>query len=217
MNTLLSGSPDSDTESQTSEVAERTSGKNIDGVFYPKEERMIDSYGFEQTKHAIHFHGKDWDIVLSTKRNDLTNAFVRAAAGGTREPEENIMNLRFIASADHLNVKFNVRHKSQTTATEIQKMLSKLGWEEVKGLYEPREKIKGGRPPRPLGGEYHRSSENRSKAKRLAGELSSFGRANVGPDGVRFERGKDYDEEPAPLEEPPLSRQSTNILVGIAV
>lgn len=53
------------------------------------------------------------------------------------------------------------------------------------------------KPPRHPTLRHHHAEDGREGARRLARELSEYGRANVGPDGIDFpEKGKDMDEEP---------------------
>lgn len=58
---------------------------------------------------------------------------------------------------------------------------------------------------------HHRREENdgRAGARRVARELSEYGRAHVGPDGIDFpEKGKDMDEEPEMI----TSRQPSTMI-----
>eukprot|EP00796_Vickermania_ingenoplastis_P003954 gene3954-2817_t len=226
MNVMLQGGAahsDEEEGSQNSKEDSQRLGKNIDGVFYPKKERQIDRMGFELTKHALHFRGKDWDFVLQNKRDDLSRNFVKNASMATREPEEHVQNIRFICTRDYLDVKCLIRHKAHTTAQEIQDLLANFHWTDVKSLYEP-QKEKTGRTGlsmtgtntwgRHRSGRSHHASTSMQQAKRLAQELSEFGRAHVGPEGVAFEHGKDMDEEPEALDGMQSRQQSNVFAVG---
>lgn len=216
MNAMLHGAPQSDEDERSNEDSQHL-GKKIDGALFPKKERQIDRLGFELTKHALHFHGKAWEYVLQNKRDDLTHCITHDAAAATHEPEENIQDVRFITTRDYLDVKCMIRHKTHTTANQIQDMLAKFHWSGVKGLYDP-SKENAGRTnttinPNTRQRTHHRSnhaSTSMQQAKRLAKELSEYGRANVGPDGVAFKPGKDMDEEPEPADAP-FSRQASNM------
>lgn len=173
----------------------------IDGLRYPREERKIDQMGFEVTKHSLHFRGKDWDIVLTQKREDLTNAFIAGASQATDEPVENIGGLRFVVNDSYLSVRFTVRHRAAIPVTEIQQKVAKYSWKEVKKLYVPREKksrperLKEKQETETTLGALHR--QHTGAAQR---NLSFYGRANVGPEGPQFEDEKDMDEEPVPVK-----------------
>lgn len=182
-------------------------GKRIDGLFYPKRERQIDRLGYETTKHALHFRGEGWGAVLSSKRELLTKNFVKDAAAATGEPEENVRDIRFIFSKKFLDIKCTVRHKAQTTVQEVQNMLKNGAWTNVKSLYPTKSTNHSAghatsHASNPIlqlsAGANTPSSTQKEKARRLARELSTYGRHNAGPDGtVDFSKtGKDMDEEP---------------------
>lgn len=299
-------------------------GKKIDGVFYPKKERQIDSLGFEVSNHALHFHGDGWDKVLSNSRDALTSEFITGAACATDEPEKNIKDVRFLVSSNYLDVKFTVRHNIHATTKEMQKSLAGFDWKAFKQIYtkthqgkekgnaakdagnsgaypvskndapsgnqkkptnddnfasafrshfgkkdspeneekkgdntsaeKSEKKSNGSQPPSSQkrlstaglhsmkkGSAYDSSNENEGTqngkketesllghprshllrhhhvekdgtagARRAAEQLSEYGRANVGPDGIDFpEKGKDMDEEPEMIS----NQRTTSIVV----
>ncbi|KAG5502251.1 hypothetical protein GH5_05222 [Leishmania sp. Ghana 2012 LV757] len=201
------------------------SDRIIDGLRYPRPERQIDQFGFELTTHRLHFHGRDWDIPLSRKRDELTKAFLLDAAAAANEPEDNIRNLRFIVTPTHLDAKMMVRHKAHVSKYEVQKMLSSAKWTHVKALYEPRKKIR--RPNRlTKEGVYNDAAHDDqpmlgASRRTTSHNLSFFGRANVGAEGPEFEDHADDGEEPVAYEQQQdaKERRTTSRLlipVGIA-
>lgn len=176
----------------------------IDGLRYPRQERHIDQLGYELTKHNLHFHGADWDIPLTQRRDDLTRAFIHSAAAATGEQEENIRNLRFIVTPSYLDVKLSVRHKAHIPAAEVQQQLSTASWRDVKQLYEPRKRL-----PRPKQPAKRQITEETAGAdddgavrrQTTSHNLSFFGRANVGPQGPEFHDHFEVDEEPPAYED----------------
>ncbi|KAG5476500.1 hypothetical protein LSCM1_04212 [Leishmania martiniquensis] len=219
--------------SANSENRKRTAGSSdgegsdriIDGLRYPRPERQIDQFGFELTTHRLHFHGRDWDIPLTRKRDELTKAFLLDAAAAANEPDNNIRNLRFIVTPTHLDAKMMVRHKAHVSKYEVQKMLSTAKWSHVKALYEPRKKMRrpnrlavagnrngGAQDDQPMLGANRRTASH---------NLSFFGRANVGAEGPEFEDHADADEEPVAYEhqQDAKERRTTShlfISVGLA-
>lgn len=186
---------DSDHERHVAASSDDERGDRIiDGLRYPRQERQIDQLGFELTKHCLHFHGVDWDIPLTQKRDELTRAFISDAAAAVGEPESNIQSLRFIVTPTHMDLKMMVRHKAHISKQEIQKKLNGYGWEHVKALYEPRKKV-----PRPKKEEEQPMLGQGRQT--TAHNISFFGRANVGEEGPEFGDNKDDGEEPAAYED----------------
>ena len=185
---------DSDQERNVAASSSDEGGDRIiDGLRYPRQERQIDQLGFEMTKHCLHFHGVDWDIPLTQKRDELTRAFIDDAAAAVNEPESNIRDIRFIVTPTHMDLKMSVRHKAHISKQEIQKKLNTYGWEHVKALYEPRKKVPRPKPEeQPMLGQGHLNTSH---------SLSFFGRANVGEDGPEFGDKADDGEEPAAYED----------------
>jgi hypothetical protein len=184
---------DSDHERNAAVSSDDEGGDRIiDGLRYPRQERQIDQLGFELTKHCLHFHGADWDIPLTQKRDELTRAFIGDAAAAVREPESNIQDLRFIVSPAHLDVKLSVRHKAHISKQEIQKKLNGYGWEHVKALYAPRKKMPRPKEEQPMLSQALQTTSH---------NISFFGRANVGEEGPEFGDKDDDGEEPAAYEE----------------
>ncbi|KPA74178.1 hypothetical protein ABB37_09439 [Leptomonas pyrrhocoris] len=213
----MRANPQSDSEQELNVAAssdDEGRDRIIDGLRYPRQERQIDQLGFELTKHCLHFHGADWDIPLTQKREDLTRAFISDAAAAVHEPESNIQDLRFIVTPTHLDVKLSVRHKAHISKQETQKKLAGFGWEHVKALYEPRKKV-----PRPKKEEPPVLEQVRQTTSH---NISFFGRANVGKEGPEFGDRADDGEEPAAYEEQQAAkdRRTTSHLfmaVGLAV
>ncbi|GET89563.1 hypothetical protein, conserved [Leishmania tarentolae] len=198
-------SDDSESRKKASRNSDGDEGARvIDGLRYPRQARQIDHFGYELTTHRLHFHGRDWDIPLTQKRDELTKAFMQSAADATNEPEENIRNLRFIVTPTHLDAKFTVRHKLQVSKYKVQRMLSSYEWALVKALYEPRKKVR--RPRKQAKGFAGRGGAQDDQAmlglnKRTPSHnLSFFGRANVGAEGPEFKDHVDDGEEPAAYE-----------------
>ncbi|KPI84513.1 hypothetical protein ABL78_6423 [Leptomonas seymouri] len=186
---------ESDAERHAAAKSEDEGGDRIiDGLRYPRQERQIDQLGFELTKHRLHFHGVDWDIPLTQKREELTRAFISDAAAAVREPESNIQDLRFIVTPTHLDVKLSVRHKAHISKQETQKKLNIFGWEHVKALYTPRKKMR-----RPKKMEEQPMLGNTRQA--TSHNISFFGRANVGEEGPEFGDRADDGEEPTAYED----------------
>lgn len=222
MNIMLQGAVDDGSQAggspvNPSEDSQRM-GRSIDGAFYPKKERVIDRMGYEITKHALHFRGCDWSHVLSTRRDELTRNFVKNAAAATKEPEEHVQNVRFIVTADYLDAKCTIRHKTHTTMQQVQHCLAKYPWTDVKSLYvhktEGRPKHAAQRHNSRHEKGHHQQHGATEQAKRLARELSEYGRANVGPEGVDFKNGKDMDEEPEATDALATRQQSNMFAVG---
>lgn len=193
----MPGSRNSDSDEERRAAVNSDDDNNgdriINGLRYPRQERQIDQLGFELTKHCLHFHGRDWDIPLTQKRDELTRAFIEDAAAAVNEPESNIQNLRFIVTPTHLDAKLSVRHKAHIPKQEIQKKLSNFGWEHVKALYEPRKKMrKPKEEEQPMLGQGRQGTSH---------NLSFFGRANVGEEGPEFGDRADDGEEPVAYEE----------------
>ncbi|KAG5501981.1 hypothetical protein JKF63_04252 [Porcisia hertigi] len=194
----------------------------IDGLRYPRQERQIDPLGFELTTHGLHFHGHDWDIPLTQKRDELTKAFIQDAAAATNEPEENIRNLRFIVTRTHLDAKLMVRHKVYKSKHEVQEMLSSAKWSHVKALYEPRQKM-----PRPKasakirpGGAGDDQTLLGLNRQTTSHNLSFFGRANVGAEGPEFVDHHDDSEEPAAYEDQQnakLNRAKSGLFISVSL
>ncbi|CAJ1009515.1 hypothetical protein Q4I28_004829 [Leishmania naiffi] len=176
----------------------------IDGLRYPRPERHIDQLGFEMTTHGLHFHGSDWDIPLTQRRDELTKSFMQDAMEATGEPEENIRNLRFIVTSTHLDAKLTVRHKIEVSKSTVHRMLTSAKWAHVKGLYEPRQKMR--RPEESAkahalhGGAHEEQLMLGTNRRTPSHNLSFFGRANVGANGPEFEDHADDGEEPAAYE-----------------
>ncbi|CAJ1028314.1 hypothetical protein NXY56_003907 [Leishmania guyanensis] len=176
----------------------------IDGLRYPRPGRHIDQLGFEMTTHGLHFHGSDWDIPLAKRRDELTKSFMQDAMEATGEPEENIRNLRFIVTPTHLDAKLTVRHKIEVSKSAVHRMLTSAKWAHVKGLYEPRQKMR--RPKDPAmaharhGGAHEGQPMLGTNRRTPSHNLSFFGRANVGANGPEFEDHADDGEEPAAYE-----------------
>ncbi|KAK7194350.1 hypothetical protein NESM_000350400 [Novymonas esmeraldas] len=200
-------SDDSDVRKKAAVSSDDEAGDRIiDGLRYPRQERQIDPLGFELTTHSLHFHGRDWDIPLTQKRDELTKAFMQDAATATFEPEENIRNLRFIVTPTHLDAKLTVRHKALTSKHDVQKMLATFKWAHVKALYEPRHKV-----PRPNKFAKARAAHNGpldddqpmlgANRQPTSHNLSFFGRANVGAEGPEFADHADDGEEPVAYED----------------
>ncbi|CBZ28021.1 conserved hypothetical protein [Leishmania mexicana MHOM/GT/2001/U1103] len=198
-------SDDSESRRKAAQHSDGDGGDRIiDGLRFPRPERQIDQFGFELTTHSLHFHGRDWDIPLTQKRDELTKAFMQDAAEATNEPEENIRNLRFIVTPTHLDAKFTVRHKVHVSKYRVQKMLSSAKWTLVKALYEPRQKMQ--RPSKPVkacaghSGAQDDQPMLGSNRRTPSHNLSFFGRANVGAEGPEFEDHADDGEEPVSYE-----------------
>ncbi|KAH9577808.1 hypothetical protein LSM04_005414 [Trypanosoma melophagium] len=173
--------------------------RTINGLPLPKRKRAIDEQGYESTKHALRFRGDDWDIVLNTKRDELTSAFTSDAATATGEPESNILSIRYFVDEKHrLLVKFNVRHRAQSPSSVVQDRLATYPYKSVMALYVPRSK-----KHRPQG--YHISGQTTTRSfafsRRTHPCVSSYGHlANaVGPNGPEF-RDEKEDEEPVEIE-----------------
>ncbi|RNF13934.1 uncharacterized protein Tco025E_06017 [Trypanosoma conorhini] len=163
------------------------------GLPVPARERAIDEQGYELTKHSLRFRGEDWDIVLNSKREELRAAFIRDAAAATGEPESNIVDVRhYVDEAHRLIVRFNVRHRAQTSSSAVQDRLATYPYEAVRALYEPRVK-------KPRKG---RTRMNSSLAASIARQrwpqpaLSCYGHAvgDVGPNGLEFRDKKEQEE-----------------------
>lgn len=185
----------------------------IDGLRYPRAGRQIDPQGFEVTKHALHFRGPDWDIPLSQERDALTQAFIQDASDATSEPPAHISNLRFVVSDTYLNVKFCVRHKTHKSVGAVQHSLADYPWTRVRALYKPRQKKRRADVLRAR--QESQTTFSRRHGQTPAGNLSFFGRANVGPEGPSFQDKKDTDEEPAVYEQQQEAkqRQTTSFLM----
>lgn len=180
----------------------------IDGLRYPRAERDVDQFGFETTKHALHFRGADWDIPLTQRRDELTKRFKEDAAAATGEPPENIGHLRFIVTDNYLNVRFTVRHKAHVTKEEVQRCLSKHRWREVKALYGPRQKVARKAP---------RMVRESTTTYAAPANINEYGRVNVGPNGPEFHPGSDADEEPPQYEQQVEAKRQNSMLRGIGI
>ncbi|KEG06715.1 hypothetical protein DQ04_12601020 [Trypanosoma grayi] len=195
------------------DVGEGRAPRRVYGLPIPQKVHTIDEHGYESTKHALRFRGNDWDIALNTRREEITLAFVQEAAAATGEPKTNIQNARYaVDEKNRLVVRFDVRHKAQTSSSVVQDRLATYPFKGVTQLYEPRTKN-----TRPSGLQKQTSGVTSSLAlsRRLHPTLSSFGHAAaaVGPNGPEF---RDEREEEEPLEAEPEKPQNAQILPILA-
>lgn len=191
----------------------------IDGLRYPRTERQIDQLGFETTKHSLRFRGRDWDLVLTQRREELTKNFIAGAAAGTGEPEENVGDLRFVVNETYLSVKFSIRHRAAIPQSEIQEKLATYPWKEVKQLYKPRQQTSRQDRMREKQETENTLGATRRQVTGVAPQnLSFFGRANVGPDGPQFTDERDRDEEPVAYEEQiAAKRKNSRLLATVGI